>query len=103
MWLHNSDELIILASHTAGIESSFNLNRVMPIIINDGDTANMTFQIKAATYPFELGEGLANNLNINAHFKGNSNRGETVLDIMCAKHRERHIRQRKGLAHHTIR
>jgi len=60
----------------------------MPVIINDGNTVADTFGFKPAANTAKRGQGIADGISLDIHFKRDSNCGKTILHIMITKHRE---------------
>ena len=58
----------------------------MTIIINNGNAARLSFNIKASANPLKIGKAAGNHINRQTHFQSNSNCRQTILHIMQTQH-----------------
>ena len=90
--LHDGDQLVGAAQHAACLQGGADFHRVMPVIVDHGHAAADSLGLEAPADPAEAVKGRRDAVGKDTHLQRHRDRGEAVLDIMLAKHREAHAR-----------
>ena len=86
MRLYDGDD-IVLGGLTGGFEHRLDFNRVVTVIVNDGNTINFASFGKAAFDPGKAVKGGDDFLIGDAQFKGDRDRSQRIGHVMVANHR----------------
>ena len=84
--LDDGDQLILSAEHPSCLQRCLDLDRVMSVIVNYGDTLANAFLIKPTSHATEFCQGLDDALWGNIHFQRYGDCREAVLCIVVAEH-----------------
>ena len=77
-----------VAGLTRGFQHGRDLDRMVAVIIDDGDAAHLAHLGKAAVHALEPGKCCANFIALHAQMAGNRHCGQSIGDIVIARHRQ---------------
>ena len=87
MRLHHRDD-IARAGLAGGLEHGRDLHRVVPVIVDDGDAADLAHPGETSLHALEAGERAADRIIGHVHLHAHGDGGQRVLHVVLAKHRQ---------------